>query len=426
MILTNARILTFDDDNRVFDSGTVEVRADGSIGRVRSGRARGADTVDAGGRLLMPALINCHSHLYSTLARGITLPGAEPADFPEILKRLWWRLDRALNLEDVYYSALIGLIDSAKNGVGTVIDHHSSPNACARSLDVIERAYRKVGLRGATCYETSDRDGKAAAAAAIAENVRFLERRRRDDTVGAAFGLHAAFTLSDGTLRACVEANQSLGGAFHIHVSEDRCDRGAVSRLSRLGILNGRTLAAHAIHVTAAERRVLARSGVNVVHNPQSNCNNAVGTAALVELFRDGVTVGLGSDGYSPRLWEEFKTALHLQKVRARDPRVGYAEAYAAAFQNNRAIVRNIWGVEVGRVAPGAKADLALFDYFPPTPIEPGNLFGHLLFGISNAPVDSLMVNGRWVLRDKQCVNVDERRVAEKASRRARALWERF
>jgi putative selenium metabolism protein SsnA len=426
MILTNARILTFDDTNRVFDSGSVEVCADGSIGTVRSGRARGTAVVDAGGRLLMPALINCHSHLYGTLARGITLPGAPPADFRAILKKLWWRLDRALNLEDVYYSALIGLIDSARNGVGTVIDHHSSPNACAGSLDVIERAYRKVGLRGATCYETSDRDGKAVAAAAIAENVRFLERRRRDDTVGAAFGLHAAFTLSDGTLRACVEANQPLGGAFHIHVSEDRCDRGAVSRLSRLGILNERTLAAHAVHVTAAERKVLARSGANVVHNPQSNCNNAVGTAALIELFRDGVIVGLGSDGYSPRLWEEFKTALHLQKVRKGDPRVGYAEAYAAAFQNNRAIVRKIWGVEVGRIAPGAKADLALFDYFPPTPMEPGNFFGHLLFGISTAPVDSLMVNGRWVLRERQCVNVDERRLAEKASRHARALWERF
>lgn len=426
MILTNARILTFDDANRVLESGSVEVHDGGTLGFVRKGRARGAETVDAGGRLLMPALINCHSHLYSTLARGITLPGAPPANFPAILKNLWWRLDRALNLEDVYYSALIGLIDSAKNGVGTVIDHHSSPNACAGSLDVVERAYRKVGLRGATCYETSDRDGKAAAAAAIAENVRFLERQRRDDTVGAAFGLHAAFTLSDRTLRACVEANRSLGGAFHIHVSEDRCDRGAVSRLNRLGILNQRTLAAHAIHVTGAERKVLARNGVSVVHNPQSNCNNAVGTVALLELFRDGVTVGLGSDGYSPRLWEEFKTALHLQKVRARDPRAGCTEAYAAAFQNNRAIVRKIWGVDVGRIEAGAKADLALYDYFPPTPLEAGNLFGHLLFGISNAPVDSLMVNGRWVLRDKQCVNVDECRLAEKASRRARALWERF
>ncbi len=426
MILTNARILTFDAGNRVLDSASVEVRLDGSIGSVRSGRARGDDVVNAGGRLLMPALINCHSHLYSTLARGIPLAGAPPADFPGILKKLWWRLDRALNEEDVYYSALIGLIDSAKCGVGTVIDHHSSPNACAGSLDAIERAFRKVGLRGATCYETSDRDGRANASAAIRENVRFIERRRRNDTVGAAFGLHAAFTLGDRTLRACVEANQSLGAAFHIHVAEDRCDANAVSRLDRLGILDDRTLAAHCIHITAAERKILARRGVNVVHNPQSNCNNAVGATPLLELFRAGAMVGLGSDGYSPRLWDEFKTAYHVQKLRARDPRVAYAEAYGAAFRNNRAIMKKIWGVELGRIATGARADLVLFDYFPPTPIEPANVFGHLLFGISNAPVDSLMVNGRWVVRDKQCVNLVERRVAEKASACARALWERF
>ena len=426
MILTNARILTFDGGNRVLDSGSVEVRADGSIGFVKRGRVRGEDIVDAGGRLLMPALINCHSHLYSTLARGIALPGPPPADFSEILHNLWWRLDWALNPEDVYYSALIGLIDSAKCGVGTLIDHHSSPKACAGSLDAVERAFRKVGLRGATCYETSDRDGPAAAAAAITENVRFIERRRPNGVVGAAFGLHAAFTLSDHTLRACAEANQPLGGAFHIHVSEDRSDRQAVSRLERLGILNERTLAAHCVHISAAERRILAQRGVNVIHNPQSNCNNAVGTAPLLELFSGGVLVGLGSDGYSPRIWDEFKTAFHLQKLRARDPRVGCAEAYAAAFENNRAIVRKIWGWELGRIETGAQADLMLVDYFPPTPIDSSNLFGHLLFGVSNAPVDSLMVAGRWVLRDKHCVNVDERRTAKKATARARALWERF
>jgi putative selenium metabolism protein SsnA len=426
MILTNARVVTFDHGNRVLDSGSVEVRADGSIGLVGSGRAHGPEAMDMGGRLLMPALINCHSHLYSTLARGIALPGAAPKNFPEILKKLWWRLDRALRTEDVYYAALIGLIDSAKNGVGTVIDHHSSPNACAGSLDEIERAYREVGLRGATGYETSDRDGRAAADAAIAENVRFLERRTAGDTVGGAFGLHAAFTLSDRTLRACAEANRPLDAPFHIHVSEDRCDRGAVKRLERLGILNERTLAAHAIHVTAAERKVLARRGVKVIHNPQSNCNNAVGTAALRELMRDGVTVGLGSDGYSPRLWDEFKTAYHLQKLRARDPRAGCREAYAAAFLNNGAILRTIWGVDAGRIETGAKADLAVFDYFPPTPLDADNLFGHLLFGIANAPLDSLLVNGRWVVREGCCVNVEERRLAGQASRRARALWERL
>src|ERR1019366_694789 len=141
MILPNARILTFDSADRVLDSGSVEILADGAIGFVRGGRALDSKAVDLQGRLLMPALINCHTHLYSTLARGMHLPGPPPADFADVLKKLWWRLDRALTEEDVYYSALVGLMDSARCGVGTVIDHHASPNACAGSLDSVERAF---------------------------------------------------------------------------------------------------------------------------------------------------------------------------------------------------------------------------------------------------------------------------------------------
>ncbi|HLJ44700.1 MAG TPA: amidohydrolase family protein [Bryobacteraceae bacterium] len=411
MILTNARILTFDGANRVLNHGSVEIASNGTIASVSTKKA---DGVDLGGRLLMPALINCHSHLYGTLARGISLPGPAPRNFPQILKKLWWRLDRALTPEDVYYSALVGLIDSAKNGVGTVIDHHSSPSACTGSLDLIEKAFQDVGLRGATCYETSDRNGRKSTGEAIRENVRFIEARRTDSLVQAAFGLHAAFTLSDHTLQACREACDS----FHVHVAEDRCDRGAVRRLAKLGILNERTIAAHCVHVTAAERKLLSSTGANVVHNPQSNCNNAVGAARLPELFHDKVLVGLGSDGYSPRLWDEFKTALHIQK----DPKA----VFAAAFLNNRTILKKIWGFDVGRIERGANADLLVLDYFPPTPIDSSNLLGHALFGLSNAPVDSLLVNGQWVVLDKHCVSIDERQIAEKAAACARKLWERI
>ncbi|HUI57928.1 MAG TPA: amidohydrolase family protein, partial [Bryobacteraceae bacterium] len=305
MILTNARILTFDSANHVLDSGSVEVLPDGTIGQVGTSLSLSPRATDAGGRLLMPALINCHTHLYSTLARGIPLLGRAPRTFPEILKKLWWRLDRALNSEDIYYSALVGLIDSAKSGVGTVIDHHSSPNACAGSLDRIEQAFHEVGLRGALCYETSDRNGPRQALEGIQENIRYVERvRASDGMIAAAFGLHASFTLHDRTLRRCVEANQSHRAGFHIHVAEDRCDAAAVKRLRDFGILDERTLAAHCLHVTAADMATLARHQVNVIHNPQSNCNNAVGAAKLPELVRRGVLVGLGSDGYSPRLWD--------------------------------------------------------------------------------------------------------------------------
>jgi putative selenium metabolism protein SsnA len=386
----------------------------------------------------MPALINCHTHLYSTLARGITLPGRLPRNFPEILRKLWWRLDRALNEEDVYYSSLVGLIDSAKWGVGTLVDHHSSPSACMGSLDRIEQAFREIGLRGVLCYETSDRNGAAQALEGLRENVRFLERvqaRGNDGVIAGSFGMHASFTLSDRTIRRCVEANESLGAGFHLHVAEDRCDvedarqrcgKSPVRRLRDAGVLDARALAAHCVHVTAGDMTVLARHGINVIHNPQSNCNNAVGVARLVHLMKRGVMVGLGSDGYTPRMWDEFKTAFHVQKLRAGDPRAAYAEAYAVALLNNRTIAKKIWGMEIGRVETGARADLILVDYFPPTPVHRDNLFGHLLFGISNAPVDSLIVNGRYVMRDGQCVNVDERKVAEKAAVQAKALWQRF
>ena len=426
MILTNARVLTFDAAGLVLESGSVEVLPDGAIGFVRPGRALDANTVDLGGRLILPALINCHSHLYSTLARGIHLPGPPPADFPAILKKLWWRLDRALNPRDVYHSALAGLIDSALSGTGTVIDHHSSPNAISGSLDLIAQAFRETGLRGATCYETSDRNGRAGAREGIRENVRFLESARPGGLAGGMFGLHAAFTLNDRTLAECVEANQSLGAGFHVHVSEHTCDRGAVRRLARAGALNEKSLAAHCIHITAPERALLASHGVSVVHNPQSNCNNAVGIANLPALAASGVRVGLGSDGYSPRMWEEFKTAFHLQKVRARDPRAGGLEAYAALFANNREIVRQVWGTRIGCIAPGARADLLIVDYFPPTPIDSSNLFGHLLFGVAHAPVESLMVDGRWVVREGRMVTVDARLIAERAAACAKALWERF
>ena len=453
MIIRNARVLTFDARNRVLDNADVEIGSDGAIERVEgvgrrvSGVGPGDPTpshptpshpvIDARGRLLMPALINCHTHLYSTLARGIALPGPAPKNFPEILKKLWWRLDRALNPDDVYYSALVGLVDAAKNGVGTLVDHHSSPNACAGSLDQVERAFREVGLRGVLCYETSDRDGPAKAQAALAENVRFIERAGRagDGLVSASFGLHASFTLSDRTLRQAVEAEETLGAGFHIHVAEDRSDldharrrfkKTVVARLRDLGVMTDRTLAAHCIHVTAADVAALARLGAKVAHNPQSNSNNAVGIARLIELMKAGVLVGLGSDGYSPRMWEEFKTAFHLQKLRTGDPRVGYAEAYAAALLNNRTIAKQLWGMDVGRVEAGARADLILVDYYPPTPLDAGNVFGHLLFGIANAPVDTLIVDGRVVLQDKRCVAVDEPAVAERATRQAKALWQRF
>jgi putative selenium metabolism protein SsnA len=442
LIIRNARIVTFDGGNRVLDCGAVEVRANGSIGWVGDDRGipqrcTGDRIIDVHGKLLMPALINCHTHLYSSLARGIRLRGSAPRNFTEILRKLWWKLDMALEEEDVYLSALIGLIDSAKAGAATLFDHHSSPNACTGSLDVIAHAFREVGLRGALCYETSDRNGLASTLEGIAENLRFNERVQEengDDTIKGAFGLHASFTLSDNTARHCVEVSRTLGTGFHVHVAEDVSDvahsnkhygKSPVRRLADLGILDEHTVAAHCVHVSPSDMAVLSRKGVNVVHNPQSNCNNAVGTADLAELTRRSVRVGLGSDGYSPRMWDEFAFAVHMQKVRSHDPRTGYLEAFQSLL-NNREIAHSVFGWDIGKIETGARADLMLVDYRPPTPINSDNLCGHILFGIAHTAVDSLWVNGRPVVQGGRCTTVDETAISERAMARARKLWARM
>ena len=206
-----------------------------------------------------------------------------------------------------------------------------------------------------------------------------------------------------------------------MHVAEGPIDRAAVRRLNDAGILNERTIAAHCVHVSAGDRSLLARRGVNVIHNPQSNSNNGVGVADVPALARLGVLVGLGSDGYTPRLWDEVKVAQQLQKLQASDPGAGAPDL----LLHNRTIVKKLWGLDLGRIETGARADLQLVDYFPPTPIRPENLASHLLFGIANAPVHSLIVNGRYVVRDRLCVTVDERKLAAQAAVRAKALWER-
>ncbi len=442
MIIRNARVLTFDGNGRVLDRGAVCVRRDGTIGWIRKDadsrvlcrQYPGEKLVDAHGNVLMPALINSHTHLYSTLARGIKLSGRRAMNFPQILKKLWWRLDLALKHEDIYYSALIGIIESAKAGVGTLIDHHSSPSGCAGSLDTIECAFQEVGLRGALCYETSDRNGSSSAQEAFCENVRFIEKKHRtsDTTIRASFGLHASFTLGDRTLRQCAEAGRSLGTGFHIHVAEDRYDvddawrrfqKTPVQRLCDLHLLDDRSIAAHCVHLSESDIGRLARHRVNVVHNPQSNCNNAVGIADVGKMCRHSVLVGLGSDGYTPRVWEEMMTAFHLRQLKGRNMRNG-GEALQLLL-NNRMIAKKVWGWNLGSIETGAAADMVLIDYSPPTPLTRATVVSHIQFGIAHAPVNSLMVNGRWVMRDGHCVLVDEDEIARRASSRARKLWER-
>lgn len=396
--------------------------------------------VDGGGRLLMPGLINAHNHFYGTFARGLAL-SVQPQNFGEILKYLWWRLDSSLDLDAVYYSALLPAMLAAKVGVTTIIDHHASPQATDGSLDRIEEALTLVGMRGILCYEVSDRDGPDARRAGLVENARYIRKCQKARAANPAHlfdglvGLHAAFTLDDETLAAAADLTRQLDRGVHVHVLEDPIDErvcrekygaGAVERLEQHGLLGPRSIAGHAIHVDAAGADLLAHSDTLIVHNPQSNMNNAVGRADIFGLLGRGLTVGLGTDGMTPDIRAEARAAYLLHRHHLRTPTVGWAEIQKMLLGNNPAMVERLTGQKIGRIAPDYLADIILLDYYPPTPIDGGNFWGHFLFGLVDAPVHTTIINGRVVMHQGVVDHLDEAAIAAAARQSAARVWQRF
>jgi putative selenium metabolism protein SsnA len=439
LLIENGTIVTLGERNRVLprhdllcqDGVITAIAPHGEIAR------DGARTLGAAGKLVMPGFINAHMHFYSTLVRGLG-KAAPSADFREVLEHLWWRLDRKLEVEDCRVSALVALVEAVRHGTTTLIDHHASPYAVRGSLDSIAGAVTQVGLRASLCYELSDRDGEAVAGEGLEENAAFIKRcqAEHDPHLRAMFGLHAACTLGDATLERAAEAGNALGAGFHVHVAEAATDEEAserehgmriAERLQRFGILGARTIAAHCVHVDEREIELLAESETAVVHNPQSNLNNAVGIADVLGMLSRGVLVGLGTDAMTTNMLEELRTALWVRHLAEHSPSVGFLETTSLLLDNNAAIANRQWDGMLGELAPGKAADLVLIDYEPPTPLDADTFLGHLVFGISQATVDSTVVGGKVLMAGKRlCLDLDEAALAAHARERAVALWERF
>lgn len=441
MLIVNGTVLTFGNDKQVIPGGAVYYEQDTIVEVGRSAdlekKYGSAEKLDAAGKLVMPGLVCAHTHFYGAFARGMAIPGEPPENFMQILERLWWKIDRALTLEDVRYSALVALVDAVRHGTTTLIDHHASPNHIAGSLDEIAGAVLEAGLRASLCYEVTDRNGPEGAATGIAENVRFLERARTrpNPQLGASFGLHASLTLSDNTLASCVDAARGLDTGFHIHVAEDRADQAdslkkynarVVERLEERGILGPKTLVAHTIHIDAYEMDALRATGTKVSHQPRSNMNNAVGVAEVEKLIKKGVTVGLGNDGFTNNMFTEIHTAYLLHRVSKGDPRVMPGDLLMEiAFNNNAVIAGLFFPKPVGSLAPGAFADIILLDYAPYTPLTDGNYPWHLVFGMDGSQVTHTIAGGRMLMEDRRLLTLNEAEIAEQATRLAAEVWRR-
>jgi cytosine/adenosine deaminase-related metal-dependent hydrolase len=333
-----------------------------------------------------PGLVCGHHHLYSALARGMPAPPRTPRNFPEILELVWWRLDRALDLEMIRWSAMLGALEALEQGTTAIVDHHASPNAIEGSLDVIAEACASVGIRSSCCYEVTDRNGRDGMRAGLAENERFLRAGGR-----GYVGAHACFTLSDESLEAVAGLARDLGAGVHIHVAEDVVDSAAGGRLERLA--GGDWLLAHCVHLD----RPLPGT---VAHNPRSNMNNAVGYARPARLTN---SVVLGTDGIGGDMLEEFRIAY----VRNREDDVTATPAAAWSW------------LEAGSgLVPEAASDRVRWSY---EPVEPW----HLAFTPGVRPLE-VVVAGEVVLRDGRPTRVDPVEVRSKAREQASRLFARL
>ncbi len=439
LLLCNGTILTFDEDNPFLERGSILIEGDkiSRIGKPEDFRDYKGESFELYGKVIMPGLINAHHHFYSTLVRGLT-KSKPAADFNEVLQNLWWRLDSKLQKDDIYYSTLYSIYEAIRKGTTTIIDHHASPGAVRGSLNIIARAVEECGIRACLCYEVSDRDGKKVAASGLAENVNWLQRVERENNpyLRGLFGMHAAFTLEDETLQEIAEAGSDTGCGYHLHVAEAEYDENhsirhynkrVVERLADFGLLNDKTIAAHGVYLNEREMEILAEKGVAVIHNPQSNLNNAVGIANICRMAEKGIIVGLGTDAMTNDMLEEARVALWAQHWRQKDPAAGFGEVINALTVNNPEIANRYWGGILGKLKEGYAADIIALDYSPPTPLGTDNWPGHLIFGISQAQVDTTIINGRVLLWNKQLyLDIDEELLAARSREVAKKLWDRF
>ncbi len=389
------------------------------------------EVVDCGGAIVLPGLVNGHTHLYSALAVGMPPPEKPPQNFVENLEFVWWRLDRAHDAESIETSARVGALDALRCGTTTLFDHHASPSCIEGSLDLIEQGIADVGLRGILCYETTDRHGPDGRARGLEENRRYLEKRVQTYSPHFAgmVGAHASFTLEDQTLEELARLAADFDTGVHMHVAEDACDEEdcqekyqtfLMDRLVGAKLLRRQSVLVHGTHFDPEAIRRVREAGATIVHCPRSNMNNGVGTAPMAAY---NCPIMLGTDGHSSDMFLEAKVAwLAARQDRALIPPSAVVVRLAQAARRASEALE----IMIGRLEPDAVADVVITDYRPTTPLADGNLAAHFLGALGAQHVRDVIANGQWVLRDRVVESCDAARVRSSAAEVAAKLWSRM
>lgn len=440
VLIVNGTLVTQGRGNRIIEHGALRIEGERIVELGPSeeicAKCPGENRIDAYGMLVMPGLVNAHTHCYAAFARGMIVPASRAGESDRVPAGLWQKLDAALDYGDIRYSILVRCVEAIRKGTTTIFDQHTSPRVIRYSLDAVAEATLQAGLRACLSYGVSERHGVTSARRGVQENARFAGRAREHPLLAASMGAHACWSLSDDTLAAAVGGAALSGVGLHVHVAEYASDAREcvaryglreVERLRKRGALGPRTIAAHCVHLSPNEMDLLRRSQAWIVHTPRSDMYATTGLAPVYDLTKRGLPVCLGTGSFPGNMFQEMEAAYLLQRHSAAPPKALSADGVARmALRANAALASRIFGETLGELSVGALADIVLMDYDSPTPLTEANLPWHLVLGMNGAQVDTTIVGGRVLMRHRSLLTIDEEAVTAHARQRARELWEQL
>lgn len=385
--------------------------------------------IDLNRKIVMPGLVNAHHHIYSALSKGIAVEGPLK-DFNGTLEKLWWKLDRVLEKQDVIDSTVVTMRESIQAGVSTVFDHHISVPFTDGSLTAMGDVFKKYGVNGVLCYEISDRNGKEVFEASLKENIDFYNQHKNDPYLKGTIGIHASFTVGEESM---AQIKKVIGDApIHIHTAEDAADVVAtkeicglpvVERLEKHGLLNDNSLIVHGNVLTDNEIKILKSKNIFMVHNPESNMNNTLKIRNISDTLDKGLTLTVGTDGMTSNMLKSYKSSFLLNRFLHQDPDTGWGEMHQVFL--NAFKLKTAYGFPLG-VEDGKEADLVVVDYQPATPFNDGTFLGHFVFGLTESRPQYLIKKDRILLDDFKVTIEEDYDYHKKVAENTAKLFERF
>ena len=387
------------------------------------------DVLNVKGKVITIPLVNFHDHFYSMLAKGLPING--PMDnFHNILKNLWWKVDRATDEKIITASAQSGILDSIKNGVTYIFDHHSSPDTASGSLGLIANVFEETGLRGVLCFETTDRNGEKLADQGLEENKNSLQNTKFKN-VNGLLGLHASFTLSDKSLESASELMKELNTGIHIHVCEDKIDNELskktyrlfpVERLKHFNLLNDKSILSHGIHLTKSDYETIGENGSAIAFNPDSNMNNAVGLPDFNSIPNE-IPVLMGTDGMHSNITKSLKQLFLLLRYTGKSFDESFKMINKVYFDQIKFVKR--FFPDFSFLQKNDNADFIIWDYVPPTPFTQENFWGHFIYGILESHVSDVIQNGK-ILMKGHSLQIDEEKLLLNIVKEGNRLYNKF